>query len=221
MTTFETTSPSGSAEAVTDELVRARTPRKLSHIAYATPDAKATADFYTRVMKMEMVNGVMDDSIPSTGDEIPYFHVFFRMADGSTVAFFEAPGVPERSPVSHPAYHIFDHLALEVPTTAEVDAWKVELESEGIEVIGPTDHGIIYSIYFRDPINDIRLEITAPEDPDWNNRPDVAADGMRSWVEAKQHAQAEGRDVAQTLIDTIRARRRVLPSDPVLYTDPL
>src|SRR5438067_1572067 len=89
-----------------DSPVPASTPRMLSHLAYATPDAKATADFYVNVMKMELVNGVMDDSIPSTGDDIPYFHIFFRLGDGSTIAFFEAPGLPGRASVSHPAYHI-------------------------------------------------------------------------------------------------------------------
>ena len=37
-----------------------------------------------------------------------------------------------------------------------------------VEVLGPVDHGIMYSIYFHDP-NGNRLEITAPVDPDWND----------------------------------------------------
>jgi catechol-2,3-dioxygenase len=39
-----------------------------------------------------------------------------------------------------------------------VDA-KRSLEAAGIEVLGPTDHGIIKSIYFFDP-NGHRLELT-------------------------------------------------------------
>ena len=65
-------------------------PAMLSHVAYITRDTAATADFYTRILGMELVNAVLDDSIPSTGEPVPYFHSFFRMSDGSTVAFFEA-----------------------------------------------------------------------------------------------------------------------------------
>src|ERR1700735_3519560 len=120
-------------------------PRMLSHLAYATPDAGATVDFYTRVMGMELVLAVMDDQIPSTGDPFPYFHIFFRMRDGSTIAFFEAPGLPPANPKGHPAYDIFDHLAFEVDNPETVDQWHRWLLSNGIDVVGPTNHGIIYS----------------------------------------------------------------------------
>ncbi len=36
---------------------------------------------------------------------------------------------------------------------------KADLEAQGIEVLGPTDHGIIQSIYLFDP-NGHRLELT-------------------------------------------------------------
>ena len=62
------------------------TPIMLNHAAYVTHDVAATADFYTRIMGMELASTVFDDSIPSTGDQIPYFHIFFRMQDGSTLA---------------------------------------------------------------------------------------------------------------------------------------
>ena len=69
-------------------------PGMLSHVAYITHDTEATVAFYTEVLGMELVNAVLDDAIPSTGDPVPYFHSFFRMGDGSTVAFFEAPELP-------------------------------------------------------------------------------------------------------------------------------
>ena len=62
------------------------TPMMLNHAAWVTPDAAATTDFYTRIMGMELASTVLDDSVPSTGDAIPYFHIFFRMGDGSTLA---------------------------------------------------------------------------------------------------------------------------------------
>ena len=69
-------------------------PGMLSHVAYMTRDTAATTDFYSRILGMELVNAVLDDAIPSTGDPVPYFHSFFRMSDGSTIAFFEAPELP-------------------------------------------------------------------------------------------------------------------------------
>src|SRR5688500_910296 len=99
------------------------TPLMLNHAAWVTHDVEATAEFYTKVMGMELASTVMDDTIPSTGDAFPYFHIFFRMGDGSTIAFFEAPGLPERAGVSHPAYDIFDHIALQAKDRDEVDRW--------------------------------------------------------------------------------------------------
>ncbi len=173
-------------------------PEKLHHVAYVTHDAAATVDFYTRVMGMEFASTVLDNRIPSTGDPFPYFHIFFRMADGSTVAFFESLGVPEPAPSSHPAYDIFNHLALDVGTREAVDRWHERLVGEGLDVVGPTDHGIIYSIYFHDP-NGVRLELTASLDEDWNNHTALAYKDLETWEAAKARARAEGRDVAEEL----------------------
>src|SRR3546814_4532612 len=74
------------------------------------------------------------------------------MRDGSTIAFFEAPGLPPRSEVTHPAYEVFDHIALQAKDRCEVDRWAAWLQENGIPIVGPTDHnGLIYSIYFHDP----------------------------------------------------------------------
>jgi len=188
-------------------------PRMLSHLAYATPDAGATVDFYTRVMGMELVLAVMDDQIPSTGDPFPYFHIFFRLGDGSTIAFFEAPGLPPRPQITHPAYDIFDHLALQVDSTQQVDAWADKLRELGLEVVGPVDHKIIYSIYFRDPVNDVRLEITTPTQPDWNDQGDSARFHLSEWAAAKRRARESGTDETEELLRTIHDQARN-PSQP-------
>jgi catechol 2,3-dioxygenase-like lactoylglutathione lyase family enzyme len=149
-------------------------PDMLSHVAYMTRDTAATADFFTRILGMELVNAVLDDSVPSTVEPIPYFHSFFRMNDGSTVAFFEAPELPPLDAPPHPAYNTFQHIALQVDTPELVDRWHEWLEACGVEVLGPVDHKIIYSIYFHDP-SGLRLEITAPTAPTWNDNAEYAA----------------------------------------------
>ncbi|WP_416900072.1 MAG: VOC family protein [Minwuia sp.] len=184
------------------------TPQMLNHAAYVTHDVEATADFYTRVMGMELASTIYDDTVPSTGDAFPYFHIFFRMADGSTVAFFEAPGLPEKAASTHRAYDVFEHLAMQAPDRAGVEAWRDWLVSNGIEVIGPVDHkGMLLSIYFHDP-NGIRLEITTPLEADWNRHAGQGRADLEAWVETKKKAEAEGRDVNEALLELIRETRK-------------
>jgi len=180
-------------------------PQMLSHAAFISADTGATVDFYAGILGMELVAAVLDDAIPSTGEPIPYFHSFFRMGDGSTIAFFEAPELPPPSPDSHPAYATFRHFAMEVDSIAVVDEWAEWLRSKDIEVIGPVNHGIIYSVYFRDPDGN-RLEITTPIDPTWNNRPEAARASLEEWKAVKANAKATGRDMATVLAELTRQR---------------
>ena len=184
------------------------TPVMLHHAAWVTHDVAATADFYTRIMGMELASTVVDDHVPSTGEDFPYFHIFFRMGDGSTIAFFEAPGVPLPAKPSHPAYDTFNHFAMQTNSPEDVLRWYEWLVSNGVEVIEPTDHkGLILSIYFRDP-NGIRLEITTPIDAEWNNHTDQGYKDLHAWVECKERALREGRDVTQALVEMIRESRK-------------
>jgi catechol 2,3-dioxygenase-like lactoylglutathione lyase family enzyme len=184
------------------------TPQMLHHAAWVTPDVAATADFYTRIMGMELASTIFDDHVPSTGDEIPYFHIFFRMGDGSTLAFFEAPGVPAPAKSSHPAYDVFNHIALQAKDRDEVLRWHEWLTSNGIEVLGPVDHkGLILSIYFHDPAG-IRMEITTPLDKSWNRHTDRGYADLKLWLDCKEKAAREGRDIPQALVEMIRDVRK-------------
>lgn len=183
-------------------------PMMLNHAAWVTHDVGATADFYTRVMGMELASTLYDDHVPSTGDTFAYFHIFFRMADGSTLAFFESPGLPPRAKASHPAYEVFDHIALQAANREDLLRWREWLRSQGVEVLGPIDHkGQILSIYFHDP-NGLRLEITTPLDPQWNRHTERAREDLRLWLETKERAGRENRDVGKALLEWIQARRR-------------
>jgi glyoxylase I family protein len=173
-------------------------PAMLSHVAYITRDTAATTDFYTRILGMELVNAVLDDSIPSTGEPVPYFHSFFRMSDGSTIAFFEAPELPPLEPPPHPAYDTFQHLALQVESVEDVDRWHAWLGANGVEVLGPVDHKIIYSVYFHDP-NGVRLEITTPTSDKWNDNGAAARASLDDWETIKHRARESGDDMVTVL----------------------
>jgi len=180
-------------------------PTMLSHVAYITRDTAATTDFYTRVLGMELVNAVLDDAIPSTGEPVPYFHSFFRMSDGSTVAFFEAPELPPLLPPPHAAYDTFQHLAMQVDSVETVDGWHAWLIASGVEVLGPVDHKIIYSIYFHDP-NGIRLEITTPTSPLWNDNGEHARSSLEEWEAVKRQAAETGTDLVKMVNELTRER---------------
>ena len=187
----ETTSPTATLSSAR----RPGTPSMLSHVAYVTHDTQATTTFFTKVLGMELVNAVLDDAIPSTGEPVPYFHSFFRMLDGSTVAFFEAPELPPAAAPTHPAYDTFHHLALQVESPEAVDAWCEWIRANDVEVLGPVDHQIIYSIYFHEP-GGLRMEITTPLAPVWNDNADAAHASLADWVALKEKAKAEGADLS-------------------------
>src|SRR5207249_5679105 len=106
------------------------------------------------------------DNVPSTGEYCPYVHIFFRMRDGSHLAFFDLGDNMAALPSPNtPAW--VNHIALRVPGRDDLLAMKARLQAHGVDIVGVTDHdGYIESIYFFDP-NGFRLELTvevaAPE----------------------------------------------------------
>jgi catechol 2,3-dioxygenase-like lactoylglutathione lyase family enzyme len=178
-------------------------PKMLNHVAYVTHDAAATVAFYTRLLGMELAHTVLADRLPSTGDAVPYFHLFFRLRDGSTIAFFESPGLPAPAKPSHPAYDVFNHIAFEVDSPAAVEEWRDWLVQNGVDVIGPIKHKVIYSIYFHDP-NGVRLELTTPLTSDWNQHTEESYRDLALWEGAKEQARRKGKDVQATLLELIR-----------------
>jgi len=151
--------------------------QSLHHVAYRCRDARETVEFYSGVLGLEYAMALAEDRVPSTGERSPYMHVFFRMGDGSYVAFFE---VPESPPMGRdeatPRW--VQHLALRVADESTLLACKARLEARGVEVVGPTDHGICRSIYFFDPSGH-RLELAVDTmTPEINARLKAVRDEM-------------------------------------------
>lgn len=130
---------------------------RIHHVAYRCNDAKATVEWYERVLGMTYTTAFAEDHVPSTGAYDPYMHVFLDCGGGNVVAFFELPEQPAMGRDPHtPAW--VQHLAFEVEDEAALLAAKAHIEAQGIDVLGPTWHGIFKSIYFFDP-NGHRLEL--------------------------------------------------------------
>jgi glyoxylase I family protein len=130
---------------------------RIHHVAYRCKDAKETVEWYERVLGMKYTNAFAEDHVPSTGEYDPYMHVFLDCGGGNVVAFFELPNQPDMSrDLQTPAW--VQHLAFEVADLDTLLAAKAHIEAQGVDVLGPTFHGIFRSIYFFDP-NGHRLEL--------------------------------------------------------------
>lgn len=136
---------------------------KMFHFAFPCRDAEETRAFYEDVLGLPLTSAVKVASVPSSGDPGPYLHLFFEMGDGSYVAFFDL-GKGESPKPSPNTPKWVQHLALEVPSLADVEAIHARLKAAGVEVIGTVDHGFIQSIYCFDP-NGLRLEVTTRTEP--------------------------------------------------------
>ena len=135
----------------------------LHHFAWRCRDAEQTRAFYEDLLGLPLAHLIRADHVPSTGEYCPYVHIFFQLRDGSYIAFFDLGDDTAALPSPNtPAW--VNHIAFEVDSMQELHDARARLIAAGVEVLGPTDHHFVHSIYFFDP-NGIRLELTARLDP--------------------------------------------------------
>ncbi len=133
--------------------------KRIHHVAYRCKDAKETVDFYKRVLDMDLVLAIAEDEVPSTKEPDPYMHIFLDAGMGNVLAFFELPTQPEMGRDEQTPVWV-QHIAFEVEDLDALMKAKEHVEAQGLDVLGPTNHGIFKSIYFFDP-NGHRLELAA------------------------------------------------------------
>lgn len=131
----------------------------IHHVAYRCHDAAETVDFYKRALDMDFQLAISEDRVPSTKEPHPYMHIFLDAGRGNVLAFFELPTLPEMGRDENTPEWV-QHIAFEVEDMATLLAAKERLIGMGLDVLGPTDHGIFKSIYFFDP-NGHRIELAA------------------------------------------------------------
>ena len=157
--------------------------RGLHHNAYRCRDSEETRRFYEDFLGLQLAEA-FEIQITKTGRETRVLHTFYRLGDGSFLAFFEAPD----QAFEFKAQHDFDlHIALEVGQD-ELEGMFAKGKASGIETRGIADHGFIDSIYFRDP-NGYVVELTckkAGHDAAMN----PALNGARAKLDAWQAAKA-------------------------------
>lgn len=173
--------------------------QQLHHYAYKARDAEETRHFYEDILGLPLYHIIQSDYVPSTGEYCPYTHFFFRLQDGSFIAFFDLGDdvKPEPSP-NTPLW--VNHIAFRVNTVQELEDTKARLQAHGVEVLGVTDHHIFKSIYFFDP-NGIRLELAAQvANEDQMAKDSTVAHGrLKEWTARKEQwrkERAEGKVAA-------------------------
>ena len=135
----------------------------LHHNAYRCRDSEQTRAFYEDFLELPLADAFRIGET-KTGRETSALHSFYRMGDGSFLAFFEVPDMP----FEFKDQHDYDlHIALEVDEATQARLFAKGKDA-GIETRGVADHGFIRSIYFRDPngyvIELTTLTETAPDD---------------------------------------------------------
>jgi len=133
--------------------------QQLHHYAYRARDAEETRHFYEDILGLPLYHIIQSDHVPSTGEYCPYTHFFFRLQDGSFIAFFDLGDDEAALPSPNtPAW--VNHVAFRVDSVEQLEAMRARLQAHGVEVLGVTDHHVFKSIYFFDP-NGVRLELSA------------------------------------------------------------
>jgi len=156
------------------------------HVAYRCKDAKETVEFYNTLLGMDFQLAIAEDKVPSTGAPDPYMHVFLDAGNGNVLAFFELPTKPDMDRDRNTPEWV-QHIAFKVETMDDLMNAKARAEEMGLDVVGPTHHGIFKSIYFFDP-NGHRLELACDiGTPDQMAQlKSVAQDMLDEWSQTKK-----------------------------------
>ncbi len=155
----------------------------LHHNAYRCKDSEETRKFYEDFLGLPLAQ-TLELSESKSGRKVSVLHTFYQLADGSYLAFFEAP----EEPFEFREQRDYDlHIALEVDRS-ELEPMLERGKAAGIETRGISDHAFIDSIYFRDP-NGYVIELTAKR-PHHDEAMDPNRNGARSLLERWQQSKA-------------------------------
>ena len=183
--------------------------RHVHHAAYRCLDAAQTRWFYEEVLGLPLAAALVIDEVPGLNRASRYMHLFFELGDGNFLAFFDNPETA--TPEHFRRKDSFDvHVALEVDSYAEQDAWQAYISACGKSCLGPVDHGFVRSVYMYDP-NGLQVEITC-KSPDYQaimaaERRDVDAQ-MQRWT-----AETRADKLQRFGVEALDARGRQRPED--------
>lgn len=141
----------------------ARLPGRLHHTAYVAKNLEETRAFYEDVIGLPLLATWCEKDV-LFGKERTYAHVFFGLADGSALAFFQFADPADQAEFGPemPATP-FHHIALHVDKQTQ-DELEARITAAGIEPPATyvLEHGYCRSVYVTDP-NGMIVEFTCDE----------------------------------------------------------
>jgi glyoxylase I family protein len=160
-------------------------PSRLHHTAYVTSDLEATRQFYEDTIGLPLIATWCEKDM-LFGAERTYCHVFFGLADGSALAFFQFADPKDQDQFGPKMpFTPFHHIALNVDNETQL---IIEARLVKAGYIEPKyfvlEHGYCRSVYVTDP-NGMIVEFTS-DHPDIDrinqDRKGTAHAELRRWL---------------------------------------
>ena len=143
-------------------------PRGVNHLAIATCDMKAQLTYFSEVLGCPTKALYWMHGVENT------FHGFVELSGDCYLAFVQHPdnrsdiqwGISHAGSAGSPVMRgAMQHLAFHVDTLAELLEMRDRIRGNGIQVLGPIDHGFVKSIYFGG-LEGMSLEVACGADID-------------------------------------------------------
>lgn len=190
-----TTRPNGKKHGGKPDTV----PVRLHHSAYVCRDLEQTRTFYEDILGWPLVAAWRECDKVFGEDELYYCHLFFQIADGGALAFFQFADPRQHEKFAHYGPHSpFVHLALKLPDAAGQQEIERRLNAAGYQTM-VINHGYCVSLYVTDP-NGLNLEFTVDHPQAAKiaaKRSATAHEDLRKWLAGDRSTNNEWRDEAK------------------------
>jgi len=155
--------------------------KRFHHHAYRCRNAEETRHFYEDILGFKLVQAaILSRDLDPQGNN--FCHVFFELADGSCLAFFDCIGKMVTRDFA--ADTGFDHhVAVYVTSDEDMQYYKNRLDAAGIEN-SYVDHIVYRSLYCLDP-NGLNLEFCgdAPITAEYELKSEITAHHeLETWM---------------------------------------
>jgi glyoxylase I family protein len=162
--------------------VKKITVQRLHHNAYPVRNHETTRRFYEDILELPLV-AAWAEREHVLGRERVFMHVFYELADGSALAFFQVATPLDDTLNRAQRTTPMDHIAFSVDSASQAEI-KERLEANGFPA-GIIDHGYVKSLYTVDP-DGLHLEFTV-DPPDVTNiaasKRKIAHAELKRWLD--------------------------------------
>jgi len=183
--------------------------RSFHHVAFRCRDAAETVDFYTAVLGADYCAAIRERLSASMQDmharhaaegepSMEMLHIFFRLQDGSCIAFFDLPELPEQGWDPHTPRWV-QHFAFAVDREARDEICR-RLRERNIAFTEPKPAPTGSSVYFLDPSGHrVELKVVEVADPASYNQGKDPREFLARWNE--ETARFRMREAATAPVD--------------------